>query len=158
MNQWEAQTTGPPATVKLPLKIMNTLQGISTLHMLPNYFTAPTFQHRAEKRQEGSVSAHIPINTWQVWRFQIPFRCSSMNPPTCIPTKISKNIQSIRLASEHSHKHWVKMKAFALLALAKIMLAEHLNDPKLNPGHYHYQKKQISFSYSQMHKNLARYK
>lgn len=126
MNQWEVQTMDPAATVKLTLKIMDTLQGISTLHMLPSYFTAPTFQHRAVKRQEGSVPAHIPINTWQIWRFQIPARCSSMNPPTCIPTKISKNIQSIRLASEHSHKHCVKMKAFALLALAKMMLVEHL--------------------------------
>lgn len=104
---------------------MNTLQGISSLHRLPNYFTAPKFQHRAVKRQEGSVPAYIPINTWQVWRFQIPSRCSSMNPPTCIPIKISKNIQSIRLESEHSHKHWVKMKAFALFGQNDVSKASH---------------------------------
>lgn len=117
---------GPPATVKLTSKIINTLQGISTLHMLPHCFTAPKFQHRARKRQEGSVPAYIPMNTWQVWRFQIPFRCSSVriHPPAFLP--ISKNVQNTRLASEHSHKHCVKMKAFALLALAKMMLAEHL--------------------------------
>lgn len=54
---------GPPVTVKLTSRTMNTLQGISSLHMLPNYVTAPTFQHRAAKRQEGSVPAYIPINT-----------------------------------------------------------------------------------------------
>lgn len=31
----------------------------------------------------------------------------------------------MRLASEHSHKYYVKMKAFALLVLAKMMLAEY---------------------------------
>lgn len=53
----------PPVTVKLTSRTMNTLQGISSLHMLPNDVTAPTFQHRAAKGQEGSVPAYIPINT-----------------------------------------------------------------------------------------------
>lgn len=42
----------------------------------------------------------------------------------------NKNIQEhpdYLLASEHSHKHCVKMKAFALLALTKMFLAEHLS-------------------------------
>lgn len=51
---------GPPVTVKLASRTVNTLQGTSSLHMLPNYVTAPTFQHRAAKRQEGSVPAYIP--------------------------------------------------------------------------------------------------
>lgn len=53
----------PPATAELTQKNVNTLQGVSTLHMLPNYFTAATFQHRVGKRQEGSVPAYSPINT-----------------------------------------------------------------------------------------------
>lgn len=58
-----------------------------------------------------------------------------------------------------SHKHCVKTKAFASLALAKMMLAEHLTvSLKLNPGHYHYQNNQISFPHWRMHKSLDRYK
>lgn len=58
---------------------------------LPNYFRAPTFQHGAGKRQEGSVPAYSPVNTRQVLRFQSPFRCWSMNAPTCIPTNIQEH-------------------------------------------------------------------
>lgn len=91
VSERETHTIGPPETVKLTSKTTNTLQGISTLHMLPHYFTASKFQLRAVKRQEGSVPAYIPIHTWQVWKFQIPFRCSSVNPPTCIPTNIQEH-------------------------------------------------------------------
>jgi len=56
----------PPATAELTQKNVNALWGVSTLHMLSNYFTAAMFQHRAGKRQEGSVPAYCPINTQQV--------------------------------------------------------------------------------------------
>lgn len=45
---------GPPATVRLTSKTMNTLQGISTLHTLPNYFAA----HSSKKTRGLCPSLH----------------------------------------------------------------------------------------------------
>lgn len=46
---------GFPCNSRIYTKNVNTLQGVSTLYMLPNYFRALMFQYREAKRQDSSA-------------------------------------------------------------------------------------------------------